>query len=63
MLAIAAGIVFLTGIPLGAAIAAMQNATHSRMRGMAGSLQTFAAQSVGYDRPDADGGDHRLWLP
>lgn len=47
-LAIAGCIVFLTAIPLGAAIAEMQNATHSRMRGMAGSLQTFAAQSIGY---------------
>jgi MFS family permease len=45
---IAAAIVFLTAIPLGAIIAAMQNATHSRLRGMAGSLQTFSAQAVGY---------------
>ena len=47
-LVIAGLIVFLTAVPLGAIIAAMQNATHSRMRGMAGSFQTFSAQAVGY---------------
>jgi MFS family permease len=47
-LLIAGAIVFLTALPLGAIIAAMQNATHSRLRGMAGSFQTFAAQGVGF---------------
>lgn len=41
-------IVFFSAVPLGPVISEMQNATHSRMRGMAGSLQTFAAQLVGY---------------
>ena len=47
-LVIAGGIVFFTALPLGAVIAEMQNVTPSHMRGVAGSLQTFAAQSIGY---------------
>lgn len=48
VLAVASGVTFFTCLPLGLMAFALQNATPSRMRGVAASLYTFSAQLLGY---------------